>query len=298
MRINLKIGLRIYKTALAIFLCVVISNFFGISPFYPCIAAVISMESTVINSYKAGVNRMQGTIIGAVLGLIFSTIRKGNPFLISLGTIIIITFCNKFKLKKAIVISNTVFIAIMINLSAKTPLEYSFFRLLDTLLGIVISVLVNYLLFAPKLHEKILEVKAEIKSNIINKLSAIALHEEIDDLEDLSSLISKYNNLVAALEEEHVIYRGEDSYLDSFINISKSLEALFIYLEALMLIKRKETGISTDNLALLSEATGIDSEVLSGVIYKRNGIGLQNEENIIFNYNLRKALEIYNKVIK
>ncbi len=298
MRINLKIGLRIYKTALAIFLCVVISNFFGISPFYPCIAAVISMESTVINSYKAGVNRMQGTIIGAILGLIFSTIRKGNPFLISLGTIIIITFCNKFKLKKAIVISNTVFIAIMINLSAKTPLEYSFFRLLDTLLGIVISVLVNYLLFAPKLHEKILEVKAEIKSNIINKLSAIALHEEIDDLEDLSSLISKYNNLVAALEEEHVIYRGEDSYLDSFINISKSLEALFIYLEALMLIKRKETGISTDNLALLSEATGIDSEVLSGVIYKRNGIGLQNEENIIFNYNLRKALEIYNKVIK
>lgn len=256
------------------------------------------MESTVINSYKAGVNRMQGTILGAIIGLIFSSIRKGNPFLISLGSIIIIAFCNKFKLKKAIVISNTVFIAIMINLSDKTPLEYSFFRLLDTLLGIVISVMVNYLFFAPKLNEKILEVKEEIKGNILNKLTAIALDEEIDNLDDLSSLISKYNNLVAALEEEHVIYRGEDLYLDSFMNTSKSLEALFIYLEALMLIKRKERGLSSDNLALLSEVTGINSEKKLHTIEERNTEGLQSEENIIFNYNIRKVLEIYNKAIK
>ncbi|WP_426348938.1 FUSC family protein [Alloiococcus sp. CFN-8] len=298
MKLNLKIGLRIYKTALAIFLCVVISNFFGISPFYPCIAAVISMESTVINSYKAGVNRMQGTFIGAIIGLVFSSIRKGNPFLISLGTIIIIAFCNRFKLKKSIVISNTVFIAIMINLTSKSPLEYSFFRLLDTLLGIVISVLVNYLVFAPKLHEKILEVMDEIKANILNKLSAIAHGGELVDLEDLSILISKYNTLVAALEEEHVIYRGEDLYLDSFVNTSKSLEALFIYLEALMLIKEKGTAISSDNIALLSGVTGISGEELMAVRDKDKGTDTEKEENIIFNYNLRKVIEIYNKMMK
>ena len=82
------------------------------------------------------------------------------------------------------------------------------------------------------------------------------------------------------------------------MNISKSLEALFIYLEALMLIKRKESGISTDNLALLSDSTGISSEEQSSDLKKENGIGYQKEENIIFNYNLRKVLEIYNNVIK
>ncbi len=36
-------------------------------PFYACIAAVITMQSTVHDSFTTGKNRMIGTIIGATL---------------------------------------------------------------------------------------------------------------------------------------------------------------------------------------------------------------------------------------
>ncbi len=245
------------------------------------------MESTVVNSYRAGINRVQGTILGAIIGMVFSTIKRSSPFLCALGAIIIIVVCNKFKWKKAIVISNTVFLAIMINLTSKTPLEYSFFRILDTILGIVISVLVNYLIFAPKLHERILEVRDEINNNIISKFREIYENREIKNLEDLRALINNYESLVTSLEEERVIYHGEDPDLDSFSALIKSYEIIFIYLEALLLLNKDMCYLLKEN------ALGISSLIGEVYLEAPSKELERTEENIIFNYNIKKALETF-----
>jgi len=70
-----KIGMRNVKTAIAVFLCVFISRFFKMEyPFYSGIATVIAMQSSVVESFTAGKIRMFGTLVGALIGLIFSLI--------------------------------------------------------------------------------------------------------------------------------------------------------------------------------------------------------------------------------
>ena len=57
----MKIGMRNVKTPLAVFLCVVIFQILNMgSSFYAAIAAIISMQSSVLDSFKTGKNRMLG----------------------------------------------------------------------------------------------------------------------------------------------------------------------------------------------------------------------------------------------
>lgn len=77
----MKIGMRNIKTALSVFLCVVIFQIFNMgSPFYAAIAAIISMQSSVIDTFKTGKNRVLGTFLGAFTGLVFALLGPSNPF--------------------------------------------------------------------------------------------------------------------------------------------------------------------------------------------------------------------------
>ena len=63
-----KIGLRTIKSGIAVFLCLLL---LPDEPFFACITAVIFLQDTFYNSIHMGLNRGAGTIIGAILGLIF-----------------------------------------------------------------------------------------------------------------------------------------------------------------------------------------------------------------------------------
>lgn len=231
---------------------------------------------------------MQGTLLGAVIGLAFSSIKRNSPVLCALGTIIIIVVCNKFKWKKAVVISCTVFYAIMINLSQKTPFEYSFNRLLDTSIGIVISVAVNYLIFAPKIHERVGDLYLNIRYNIEDKMRFLIKNHYIEELGDLRGLLDKYNSLTKSLEQETVIYREEDISDDMERHISslKYFEMIYIYFEALSMVNYNRCCISKENLE--------DLEIILGDKYNYNlDNTMNNEENIIYNYNIKKIIQAF-----
>ena len=151
----MQIGMRNIKTALAVTISIIIANLMKLqSPFYTAIAAIISMQSSVKASFKAGRNRMYGTILGAAIGYIFALIYPGNAFLCGAGIIIIIYLCNTFKWNQSASIACIVFLAIMINLNGKDPLLYSIYRTVDTFIGIIIAVLINYFIVPPKKHEE------------------------------------------------------------------------------------------------------------------------------------------------
>ena len=66
-----KIGLRMIKTSIAVFLCFliyVLRNEQGIV-FYSCIAAVLCVQQDSRDTLRVGKNRMEGTIIGGVSGM-------------------------------------------------------------------------------------------------------------------------------------------------------------------------------------------------------------------------------------
>lgn len=139
-----KIDMLSIKTAISVFLCVVLFKFLHRPyPFYACIAAISCMRDTSCNSYSAGKSRVIGTCIGAAIGLMFFIFLKPTAIYCGIGIVIVIYLCNLFKKNSSIVISCIVFIAIMTNLKDMPSDTYAINRIIDTTIGVIIAVLVN-----------------------------------------------------------------------------------------------------------------------------------------------------------
>jgi uncharacterized membrane protein YgaE (UPF0421/DUF939 family) len=153
------LGLRSAKTALSVFLCVPLLRLIGLDqPFFACIAAVVATQTTVQMSYAIGLERVLGTFVGAAWGLLFSLLAPPpvNPadlsalqmVLIGLGIMLVIYSSNLMQKPNAGGIGSIVFLGIMINLLPEhSPLETAMLRTVETLLGVMIATLVNWLVF-------------------------------------------------------------------------------------------------------------------------------------------------------
>ncbi|MPQ43692.1 FUSC family protein [Clostridium tarantellae] len=145
-----KIGARNIKTALSVVICVLLFKVLKRPyPFYACIAAVICMKDNVKNSVKIGKNRMIGTLIGGLVGLVITLIAKKfnlenfSALFTGLGIVTTIYSCNLCKKKESVTIACIVLIAIMVNLKGTAPFAYAFNRILDTFVGIIVALLIN-----------------------------------------------------------------------------------------------------------------------------------------------------------
>ena len=195
-----KIGMRTIKTAIAASLTILISQLFNFrSPFFAGIAAIIAMQSSVSESFSSAKNRMYGTIVGAIIALLFSLIAPENPFFIGIGIIIIIYTCNIFGWKKSVQISTIVFLSIILNYEEGSRVSYAFYRTVDTLFGLIIGTLINYFILPPNMEGKIRESLSKIYSQVKDMLECIIWKEENVELEglrkDLVNIEGNYNIL-------------------------------------------------------------------------------------------------------
>jgi uncharacterized membrane protein YgaE (UPF0421/DUF939 family) len=136
--------MRNIKTALTVFLCILISNMLNLNAFYASIGAVIAMQNTIENTFKTGLNRTVGTLIGATIGLLLSYLPLFHHiFMMSLGIVLVIYLTTLLKQKDAVTIACIVYLSIMLNLHQQTPLHYSLLRVFETTLGIILAVIIN-----------------------------------------------------------------------------------------------------------------------------------------------------------
>ena len=156
------IGMRTFKTAISIIICLFVYqigyslnvvNYSDSS--LACITAIICMRETLGDSKSAGLQRLFGTILGAVLGIAYSYLFFffGNvllqTFVIATGIIVMIVICNKAKVADAIVIACVVYLFIILSGDAINPFFHGVMRFIDTLAGLGISVLVNHFIYNP-----------------------------------------------------------------------------------------------------------------------------------------------------
>jgi len=196
---NKIIGMRNLKTAIAVAISVLVAKMLSLeSPFYTSIAAIISMQNSVEKGFKAGKDRMIGTLAGAAIGIIASTFDSDNILIISFGLIVIITILNYFKLKDSISIAGVVYCAINLNLNGESGLTYAVYRTCDTLIGVIIAICINKLIYPPKSKAKIIFDLKSLVSNI-NTLchNALNIHkfEGIDEVTKNIIILQEYLNL-------------------------------------------------------------------------------------------------------
>ena len=165
-------GMRTIKTAVAVVLCLVIFELIRLggidsfftheesaqppTAFYACTAAIICMQDTVERSIKKGAHRLVGTAVGGAVGLLILLFDDAVPFMpltilaAGVGIVMCISLCNILKFPDASAICCVVLVAILMNHNAADRYLYAVYRMLETVVGIMVAVLVNKFLGLPK----------------------------------------------------------------------------------------------------------------------------------------------------
>ena len=153
-------GMRTIKTTVAVMLSLAIflplealgtaegTRFIDqLGPFYACIASIVCMQSSVGATWKQGVSRLLGTLIGGLLGLLCVSVTTywGHPVVLVLvcgvGTLACIYLCNVLNRPSACAISAIVCCSIMLSHSGQERYFYTVARMLETAVGILVAVL-------------------------------------------------------------------------------------------------------------------------------------------------------------
>ena len=148
------VGMRNVKTALAAAFCAFIYYFFDRSPAFACIGAIFGMGSDMEDSRKNGGNRLFGTLIGGLLGMLLFRLYlfieptgKYTLWLVPLtfiGTVILIVLCQMFWVG-GVQPGGVVLCILLFNTSVATYISYALNRILDTTIGVLVAWAVSYI---------------------------------------------------------------------------------------------------------------------------------------------------------
>lgn len=291
------VGMRTIKTALSVFICVALSQFLNRQYiFYAAVAAVIGLQSSVSDSFKAGKNRMLGTVVGAFIGLICALISPGNAILCGIGTVIIIYICDLLDWKKSIAISCTVFLVIMLSLNGRQPVEYSINRTLDTFLGIAVAVLVNYFVSPPNYIAKIYEERRITIEKVFNIVENKLLRNEEINLKSLNKEISKFENVLNTYLSELRVKKQKKLEIDKINDVISVCKDMHMHLRIIKSLEGDYT-LNKDNVEKIEELfdckgvyrTNEKEEVTKDRAF--NELGSNNKEEVIHSRNEEVACD-------
>lgn len=150
-------GKRVIKTVIAVYICFVIGILRNTSPYHSVIAAILCMQIDTKHSWEVGKNRVIGTLIGGAYGFITLVIVEqlnlefyNYVYYLILSLILIpIIYSNIYlKVQKSIFMSCVVFMIITVSEGRDASIiNFAFNRVLDTIIGIGVSLAVNNLIF-------------------------------------------------------------------------------------------------------------------------------------------------------
>ena len=170
-RPHFHVGLRNIKTAFSAALCALIYYFLDRNPAFACIGAVYGMGSNMEHSRLHGGNRVFGTIIGGFLGmglyriyLIFYPEGGYHLLLVPLlfvGIVVLIVLAQFFWIG-AVQPGSVVLCLLLFSIGPDDYITYSLNRMLDTAVGVVLSLFINWLLPQERLARWIGGAKARL----------------------------------------------------------------------------------------------------------------------------------------
>ena len=280
-----KPGMRNIKTGIGVMICVLVGYLNIVDKtFFAAAACIVCMQTTVKGSVTVGFNRLKGTFIGGLIGFLFVIIKPGDTILSCLGVITTIYICNLLKVNNSTTIACIVYCAIYLSIGDANPIAYSISRILDTSVGVIIGVAVNYYIFRPNYLESIYK---EIKA--IEKTSIKLLKSEIEkgvntDISSLSKEITRleglYKNFLDELE-----YRNEEVDDEAINDVIKRCKHIYLHLQILEQMKDK---------CYLNKENYIKSKIIYDTLPK--GIEIKDDRSAVYNYHISAIIDNINEI--
>lgn len=188
-----RIGLRIVKSAAAVALCFFISFLRGDAGivFYSQLAALWCIQMYATNTKKNAAQRLIGTVIGAVYGLLFLLVENEfgiqadeDAFLhgafVSIMIIVVLYTTVVMKKKHASYFSCVVFLSIVVNhVGDLNPYVFVWNRFLDTVIGILVGIGVNSFTL-PREHRRDTLFISGLDGTLLNKKGSLSDYGKVE----------------------------------------------------------------------------------------------------------------------
>lgn len=291
---NRLIGMRTIKTAIVVIISYFVSSLINDELSFALIyAAVICIETSVVSSFKIGYNRVLGTAVGGVIGLVMTYLPIYGGIAMALGIIITIIFCNLLNIKKATGIAITLVIIIILGSADTTPAVYAMQRTLDTVIGIVIATIVNMLIYPPDQMKRVREsfnTYRHTARKVVGDVVIFSIDESLGSLAGgLDDLKDKFNSLNKELP---ILRKYDKEEFDYYTQMIEASEKVLIYAEAISL---SEPGVkmTVDNNQKLTKLLSRDTQQSEFVTPESS-----TREDMIYNYNLAKLISAMEKVLR
>lgn len=281
-----KLGMRNVKTGIGVGLSVLSGTFFVQNPLFTALACMVSIQESVRGSLLAGLSRIVGTIIGGIIGYLFALIGgTGDAIITTLGIIATIYICNHFDLTEEISIACVTFMAIHIGDIDSTLVAYSVNRVIDTSVGVIIGVVVNYTLARPKhtnnIHADLLAIESIVSQYLDykifhkkNKYSTKALEESINKLDKSYQC---FTNEFLHLQETECKSSGQ---IDNLVVLSKEL---YFHIQSIEMLEHK-LYLNKSNCNKLIYLYGVD----------KLDWEINDNKSPVFNYHLKRIIKQIN----
>lgn len=203
------------------------------------------MQATIADSLNQGINRMKGTIVGAITGYLFALTPFNNPVSIGIGLIITLAILKRMHWNEAMNIASIVFIAIMVN-NAGHPLSYSLNRIIDTALGIAVAYLVNWFIYPPHYQIEVERCFQETRIKVINLYqcsfrSLLNQNTYItgNDIVELRETLQEARALVVKKRKDHAWGKPKDDFRLKYIGPLCRLERMSVAIEQIFSLSEK-----------------------------------------------------------
>lgn len=284
-------GMRIFKTCLTVFLAAMVAQY--INPdnqFVILYTSLIAMETTLSSSVEIGIKRVVGTVVGAIVANALIYTAMPLPLALPIAVLVLIVISNKLKLQGSVGISGSVMILILLaGYAGDSPWIYTFDRLRDTVIAISLSVIVNLLIFRPKVTEQVELQERKLHDETLTMVEQVYLYRVADNLEGYRREVQKLSESINRAAAE--VRRADNkARLDTYRKLVKVYQAIYIYSENLSLMGQ-DMRVTDANQKVLTDMFG--HEELLEIEWDESEM-TQNE--VIYNYTLERLIQSLKKL--
>ncbi len=156
-----KVGMRVFKTLISVSIIVIIYSIADRNPCFACIGAVFGMGKVFAGGLKSGGNRFIGTLVGGILVIptywlmYVSALKIPDWICLMLGLFLILYISQLLGAQDAIQPGSVVFFVVLYTVTTERYISYTISRIIDTGLGVLLSLAINKLFPSPLEDEEL-----------------------------------------------------------------------------------------------------------------------------------------------
>lgn len=250
-----------------------------VSGLWCVMASIVVMQAHLGGTYKAAWIRFLGVLIGSIAGAVLIDQLGSSPLSLGISVFFTIVICSLMNIKDSFRIAamSTAVIIVMGATHPINPWVFSFYRFIDSCIGILVALVIARLLWPEKATENIRKTIAKTL-NLLSKYFRLAVDLEPEKQNASTTVAPLFDEIVDLLDENRD-YRDE-AQIELFDKVAL----------------REHWSLITDQLETLFECVDNLKHVHKETISKILDDGLANQLNVVIE-KTEQAFETLEKMI-